>query len=99
LTLEEAKAELGSLRLKGTTGGYNKTIVIASNAQPNPAPDDTVDVHFEKVPTTANYSLSYIGSDGTETTFLQNVPFNSLQDTSQSAQPKDAAATTPEEQS
>jgi hypothetical protein len=86
------------LRLKGTSGGYDQTIAIAGNFQANPAPDDTVDVHFENVPTNASYSLTYIGGDGTETTVVQNTPFHSLQGTSQPTQNNGAPAPTPEPQ-
>jgi hypothetical protein len=78
LTQEEAVNEPGSLRLQGATGGYNQTIAIAGNFHANPAPHDTVDLHFENVPTTASYSITYIGGDGTETTIVQNTPFESL---------------------
>jgi hypothetical protein len=85
------------LRLKGTSGGYDQTIPIASKFFPNPD-HDTVDVHFENVPTNASYSLTYIGGDGTETTVVQNTPFHSLQGTSQPTQNNGAPAPTPEPQ-
>ncbi len=82
LTQDQAANEQGSLRLQGSSGGYDKTIAIAGNFVANPAPDDTVDVHFENVPTTASYSLTYIGSDGSETNLVQNTAFHSLNDDS-----------------
>ena len=82
LTPEDAANEPGSLRLQGAAGGYDKTIPVAGNFVANPAPDDTVDVHFDSVPTTDNYSLTYIAGDGSETMIVQNAAFSSLQDDS-----------------
>jgi hypothetical protein len=98
LTEEEAKAEPGSLRLQNPAGGYNVTRAIASSFEPN-VDHNTVDVQFKNVPTTASYTLTYIGGDGHETVFLQNIPFHNLQESSQSTQSAGAPATTPEEQS
>jgi hypothetical protein len=81
MTQAEAANETGQLRLQGG-GGYNKTIAISSNALPNPAPDDTVDVHFENVPPGDKYTLTYIASDGTETAIVQDAPYSSLNDNS-----------------
>ncbi len=64
LTADEATSEQGSLQLRGASSGYNKTIAIASNNIPNPAPDDTVDVHFEDVPTDDKRTLTHIAGDG-----------------------------------
>jgi hypothetical protein len=86
------------LRLQGTTGGYDVTIAIATSFYPNPAPDDTVDLHFENVPTTDSYSVTYIAGDGTETTIVQNTPFHSLQDIPPTTQNNGAPAPTPEPQ-
>jgi hypothetical protein len=86
LTPDEATMETGSLRLQGATGGYDKTISIAGNFDANPDPDNTVDVHFENVPTNANYSLTYIAGDGQVTPVIQDTPFFSLQDSSPPAQ-------------
>jgi hypothetical protein len=80
LTKEQAATEAGSLRLQASSGGYSKTISIAQNFVANPAPDDTVDVHYENVPTTASYSLTYIGADGSETNLVQGAPYDSLKD-------------------
>ena len=98
LTQEEAASEPGSLRLHDATGGYNKTLAIAGNFYANPAPDNTVDVLFANVPTESNYSLTYIGGDGSETTIVEDAPFNSLDDNSLPTQENDASVTTPEEQ-
>jgi hypothetical protein len=70
------------LRLQGTTG-YDSTIVIADDFHPNPAPANTVDIYFEKVPTKANYSLTYIAADGTQTLVVDGAAFHTLQDNSQ----------------
>jgi hypothetical protein len=81
LTQAQAANESGSLRLQGSTGGFNQTIPIASSFLAN---DDisTVDVPFQNVPTSDNYSLIYIGGDGTETTVVKDTPFQNLQDSS-----------------
>src|ERR1039457_5163992 len=76
-----AQNEQGSLRLRGSSGRFDQTTAIASSFVPNPD-CDTVDVHFENVPTQDSYSLSYIAGDGAETTIIQNAPFNGLQDNS-----------------
>jgi hypothetical protein len=78
LTQKQAAKERGKLRLQGTSGGYDKTVAIATNFVANPAPHNTVDVHFEDVPTNSNYSLAYTGGDGTQTTVVQSTPFNNL---------------------
>ena len=44
LTEDEARNEPGSLRLQGSSGGYNQTIAIADKFEANPDPDNTVDV-------------------------------------------------------
>lgn len=75
----QAANEPGSFRLKGSTG-YDKTIVIAQNFVPNPDPDNTVDIHFEDVPTSATYSISYIAQDGKESQIVVNVAYDDLQD-------------------
>ncbi len=95
MTKEQAAAEQGSLRLQGSSGGYSKTIAIASNFVENPAPDNTVDVHFENVPTTASYSLTYIGGDGSETTVVPETPYSSLNDDSLAAGDGGSPAPTP----
>jgi len=89
LTPGDAANEPGSLRLQGTVGGYDRTLAIASNFQPNPD-HNTVDVIFRDVPTNANYSLTYIAANGTETTVVHNAPYNSLNDNSL---PKQSSAT------
>ena len=75
---DQAKAETGSLRLNGSSG-YNKTLGISASFRAN-VDHNTVDVRFENVPTTARYSLTYIGSDGTETIVVKDTPFQNLQD-------------------
>ena len=87
------------MRLKGTSGGYDQTIAIAGNFQANPAPDDTVDVHFENVPTAANYSLTYIASGGQESMLVENAPFHTLKDDLLPPEPSGTPAPTPEPQS
>jgi hypothetical protein len=69
----------GSLQLKGSTG-YNETRVIETSFVAN---EDTIDIHFEKVPTAATYTLTYIGGDGQEWPMSENVPFHNLQDDSE----------------
>jgi hypothetical protein len=81
LTQEQAVNELGSLRLEGASGGYDRTVAIASNFQANPD-HDTVDVHFDSVPTKDNYSLSFIAADGTASAIVSGVPFANLKDNS-----------------
>jgi hypothetical protein len=66
----------GSLHVKGSTG-YDQTLDIASNFTAN---GDAIDVEFKKVPTNAQYSLSYINSYGEEDLMAENVPFKDLQD-------------------
>jgi hypothetical protein len=39
-----------------------------------------VDVLFKDVPTTDTYTLTYIASDGSETTLVQSAAFQSLND-------------------
>jgi hypothetical protein len=82
LTADEATSEQGSLQLRGASSGYNKTIAIASNNIPNPTPDDTVDVHFEDVPTDDKYTLTYLASDGSKTVIVQDAAYSSLNDNS-----------------
>jgi hypothetical protein len=81
MTKDQATSETGSLRLKGASGGYDKTLPIASNYQEN-AGHDTGDVEFPGVPTKDRYSLSYIGSDGSESFIVQDTPFDNLKDNS-----------------
>jgi hypothetical protein len=80
ITEEEARNEQGSLHLLGDSGGYDQTIPIAGHFVPNATEDGTVDVLFEKVPTKPNYTLTYIASDGTETTLVKDAAFSSLND-------------------
>jgi len=68
------------LKLQGSTG-YNQTIAIAAHFVAN-IDDNTIDVHFDGVPTAASYTLSYVTSDGTESPILSNVPYHTLQDDS-----------------
>jgi len=68
------------LKLTGSTG-YNKTLQISKCFQAN-LDDNTIDVHFDNVPTTASYTLSYITADGTESPIISNVPYHTLQDDS-----------------
>ena len=98
LTQAEAENEPGSLRLHGSSGGFDQTIAIASKFVPNPG-CDTVDAQFDNVPTAYSYSLSYIAADGTETTVVADAPFNSLKDNPMPAEDNGAPAATPEEQS
>jgi hypothetical protein len=58
-------------------------VVIASNFVPNQG-DDTVDVEFDNVPTTANYTLAYVDADGNQSTIIDNASFSSLQDNTHS---------------
>jgi hypothetical protein len=60
-------------------GGIDRTVAIASNFEPN-ADFGSVDVLFAQVPTTASYSVSYIGSDGSETNIIQGLSYSSLKD-------------------
>jgi hypothetical protein len=92
ITEDQAKVETGKLRLYGKASGYNRTIVIANDYHANPAPGNTVDVYFDSVPTNDLYSLSYIGSDGTETVLVDGAAFHTLQDNSL---PPDSPAPTP----
>lgn len=80
LPQEQAAKETGSLRLFGS--GYDSTIAIAANFIANPDPADTVDVHFESVPTGASYSLTYIAGNGTQIMIVENAPFSTLKDES-----------------
>ncbi|HTP35453.1 MAG TPA: hypothetical protein VMJ75_24920 [Candidatus Acidoferrales bacterium] len=84
LTEKQAAKEPGSFRLVGSTG-YDKTLAIAGSFVANPVEANTVDVLFEDVPTAASYSLTYVGSDGTEIAIVQGAPFDSLKDESMSA--------------
>jgi hypothetical protein len=84
MTQELAANEPGSLRLQGASGGYDKTLAIASNFQANSG-HYTVDVHFDSVPTNDSYSVSYIGSDGSTSTIVSGVPFHNLGDNSPGA--------------
>lgn len=77
LSPQAAQQETGSLRLQG--GGINQTLAIASNFVAN---EDTVDLIFSNVLTTASYSLTYIASDGTETQLVQGAAYSSLEDNS-----------------
>jgi len=100
LSLDDAQNEQGSLHLVGATRGYDQTIAIASNFSANPAPDNTVDVHFESVPIKDSYSLKYLGSDGAETLIIESVAFSSLNDNSLPAaqEEKETPDPAPEEQ-
>ena len=79
LTSDQATAETGSLRLHATNGPYDQKKPISGNFSVNPD-DGTVDVEFDNVPRNANYSLSYIGSDGDETVLVQSAAFEMLKD-------------------
>ena len=70
------------MRLRGSSG-YNRTIPILGHFSPNPE-DNTVDMFFGRVDTSASYTLSYVGGDGTEYTIIQNAAYDSLEDTSES---------------
>ncbi len=74
--------------------GYDKTIVITNNFVAN-ANDNTVDVHFENVPTTASYTLSYIAADGTESVILTSTPYDKLEDDPGSSAPSGTPAPGP----
>ena len=91
ITEEEARNEQGSLHLKGPA--YDQTKPISGNYQVNPD-DGTVDVEFDNVPVTASYTLTYIGSDGEESTLVDNSPFSSLQDDEKPPE-SDAPSSTP----
>ncbi len=78
MTPAEADVEPGSLRLQGSTG-FDQTTPIKGNYSPNKA-DGTVDMHFDNVPTTANYTLTYIDGDGQPTVIVQSQPYHSLKD-------------------
>jgi hypothetical protein len=80
MTADMASQDTGQLRLQG--GGYNKTIAIAGNFESNPEADCSVDVHFQNVPVAASLTLSYIAADGTAAIIVQNVTYQSLQDSS-----------------
>jgi hypothetical protein len=84
LTAKQAARQTGQLRLVGSTG-YDKTLAIAGNFVANPAEANTVDVLFEDVPTAASYSLTHTADDGTKSTIVQSVPFDSLKDPSMEA--------------
>jgi hypothetical protein len=91
LTQNQAAKEPGRLRLVGSTG-YDQTLGIAGNFVANAAEAKTVDVLFESVPTTAEYSLTYIGGDGVETTIVEGAPFHTLKDDSMTAPAMEAAS-------
>jgi hypothetical protein len=81
LTQAQARVEQGSLRLHGSTGGFDQTVAIAKTFEANDN-GTTVDVPFHDVPTTHSYSLIYIAADGTQTTVLNYTPFEKLRDPS-----------------
>ena len=81
------------MRLFGSTG-YDQTKPIVGNFEANPD-QGTVDMCFEQVPTTADYSLTYIGGDGQETMLVQGRPFHTLKDNLLPEEPDDAPAPTP----
>jgi hypothetical protein len=84
LTQAQAAKETGRMRLVGSTG-YDQTLAISSNFVANPVEANTVDLLFEDVPTSASYSLTYTGGDGSTITIVQGAAFDSLKDDSMDA--------------
>jgi hypothetical protein len=78
ITPADAPSYPGSFRIAGSSG-YDQTLTIAGHFAPN---GGAIDIQFKKVPTTATYSLWYIGSDGEPELLVQNAPFQSLNDPS-----------------
>ena len=78
LSPTDAKTSSGALRVQGSLGGYDKKVSIAGSFVA--ASQYSVDVHFENVPKLANYSVTYISGDGTESTIVENAPYDSLKD-------------------
>jgi hypothetical protein len=68
------------MRLHGSSG-YDKTLSIASSFSPN-TDGNTIDLQFDEVPTTATYTLTYVATDGTETTLVDGAAFDTLKDDS-----------------
>lgn len=76
---DDAANETGSFHIKGSTG-FDKTISIThDNYSENPG-DNTIDMHFGNVPTTASYTLFYVASDGTESLVIKNIAYKDLED-------------------